>query len=131
ATSTIPIFSSKLGLISVTALAETIMNENQLGIFQFSGGVDVNLFKFIFAAAEIQGFNPTTPNNEVVNLGAKIKLGVFSAGVGVVNIIRTKDSTGDLLNNAESSEFNLDNIDWVATLAVDIPLGRMFASKKN
>ena len=131
ATSTLPIFSEKLGLISVTALAETIMNENALGTIQFSGGVDANLFGFLYAAAEIQGFNPTTPNNEVVNLGAKVKLGIFSAGVGVVNIIRTKDTTGDLLQNAESSEFNLENMEWVATLAVDIPLGNMFAPKKR
>ncbi|MFZ2782462.1 MAG: hypothetical protein WAZ99_08120 [Rectinemataceae bacterium] len=128
-TSTIPVFTPKI-LLSVTALAETIMNENELGVFQFSGGVDLSLFEFLYAAAEIQGFNPNTPNNEVVNLGAKVRLGVFSAGVGVVNIIRTKDTTGDLMHNAESSEFNLENMDWVATLAFDIPLGKMFAPKK-
>lgn len=130
ATSTIPLFTSKM-LLSVSGVAETIMNDNQLGVFQFSGGVDLSLFDFLYAAAEIQGFNPKLPNSEVVNLGAKLRLGVFSLGVGVVNIIRTKDVSGDLLQNAESSEFDLANMDWVATLAVDLPLGKMFAPRQK
>lgn len=122
ATSVIPIFTPLMKL-SITAQAETIMNEGEIGTLLFSGGADLNLFNFLYGFAEVQGVNFQRANNEVINLGAKLKLGPVSAGIGMFNIARTRDPTGSIIDNIESSSFLFDTAKYVATVAVDIKLG--------
>ncbi|MCX8013099.1 MAG: hypothetical protein N3A02_02260 [Rectinema sp.] len=130
ATSSIPIFTPKL-LFSVTAVAETIMARDQLGTYMFSGGADLNIFDFLFAFAEIQGFNPTTPNNEIINLGGKLQIGGLSVGVGMFNIIRQKLVSEDIIENIESSTFDFGNAKWMVSIVYEIRLGKLFAPKKT
>lgn len=130
ATSTIPIFTPRL-LFSVTAVAETIMARDQLGTYMFSGGADLNIFDFLFAFAEVQGFNPTTPNNEVINLGGKLQIGGLSVGVGMFNIIRQKLVSEDIIENIESSVFNFDNAKWMVSIVYELRLGKMLAPGKS
>lgn len=128
ATSTIPIFTPKMTL-SLTAVAETIMNEGELGVYQFSGGADLNLFNVLFAFGEVQGFNPNKVNNEIINVGAKLKIGPISAGVGLFGISRLADPTGTLLENIESSTFDIENARWMATVGIELDLGKSGAKK--
>lgn len=128
ATSTIPIFTPKMTL-SITAVAETIMNEGELGVYQFSGGADLNLFNFLFAFAEVQGFNPNKINNEIINVGAKLRIGPLTAGAGLFGISRLADPTGTLLENVESSTFNIENAKLMVTVGVEIDLGKPGAKK--
>jgi len=130
ATSSIPIFTPRL-LFSVTAVAETIMARDQLGTYMFSGGADLNIFDFLFAFAEVQGFNPTTPNNEVINLGGKLQIGGLSVGVGMFNIIRQKLVSEDIIKNIESSVFNFDNAKWMVSIVYELKLGKMLAPGKS
>jgi hypothetical protein len=122
-TSTIPVFTKKI-LLSATAVAETIMNENELGTFQFSGGVDLNLFNFLYGFAELQGFNPKKSSNEVLNLGIKLRLGFFSAGIGMFNIALQTGDSENLIDQYRSSLVDLGNANYMATVAVDIRLGK-------
>jgi len=122
-TSTIPIFTSKI-LFSVTAVAETIMNENQLGRYQFSGGADLSLFNFLYGFAELQGFNPKEDSNEVLNVGVKLRLGFVSLGLGMFNISVQTGETDDLWDQYASSLLDLQNANYMATLAFDIRLGK-------
>lgn len=130
ATSTIPIFTPKL-LFSVTGVAETIMNKDQLGTYIFDVGADLNIFDVLFGFAEIQGFNPSKPNNEVINVGGKLQLGPVSVGVGMFNIIRQKIVSDDILENIESSTFSFENANWMASLVFELKLGKMLAPKKQ
>jgi len=122
-TSTIPIFTPKI-LFSVTAVAETIMNENQLGKYQFSGGADLSLFNFLYGFAELQGFNPKEDSNEVLNVGVKLRLGFVSLGLGMFNISVQTSETDDLWDQYASSLLDLQNANYIATLAFDIRLGK-------
>lgn len=128
-TSTIPIFTSKM-LLSVTAVAETIMNQNALGSYQFSGGADLNLFNFLYGFAEIQGFNPAATNSEVINAGAKLRLGFLSVGVGLFNIKLVKGEGATLVDQYASSFLDLANANYMATVALDIRLGKKAPAKK-
>lgn len=122
-TSTIPVFTRKI-LFSVTAVAETIMNKNQLGVYMFSGGADLNLFNVLFAFAELQGFNPKQSSNEVVNVGAKLKLGPVSVGVGMFNITLQTVESDNIIDQYASSVFDLANAYYIAELAFHIDLGK-------
>lgn len=128
ATSTIPIFTPKM-TISVTAVAETIMNEGELGVYQFSGGADFNFFNFLFAFAEVQGFNPEEINHEIINVGAKVKLGPLTGGAGLFGISRLADPTGTLVDNVESSTFDISNAKWMATLGFELDLSNSGSGK--
>jgi len=128
-TSTIPIFTPKI-LFSVTAVAETIMNENQLGTYMFSGGADINLFNFLYGFAELQGFDPNAEANEVLNVGLKLRLGFLSAGIGLFNISVETADTEDLLGQYQSSILDLANANYIATVAIDIKLGKKAQAKK-
>ncbi|MFA5851592.1 MAG: hypothetical protein WC820_02740 [Spirochaetales bacterium] len=128
-TSTIPIFTTKM-LFSVTAVAETIMNQNALGSYQFSGGADLNLFNFLYGFAEIQGFNPAATNSEVINAGAKLRLGFLSVGVGLFNIKLVKGEGATLVDQYASSILDLANANYMATVALDIRLGKKAPAKK-
>jgi len=128
-TSTIPIFTSKI-LFSVTAVAETIMNENELGNYQFSGGADLNLFNFLYGFAELQGFNPNRDSNEVLNVGLKLRLGPLSAGIGMFNISLQTGESGNLIDQYTSSLLDLKNANYIATVAFNINLGKKAPAKK-
>jgi len=128
-TSSIPIFTPKI-LFSVTAVAETIMNENQLGSYQFSGGADLNLFNFLYGFAEIQGFDPNSSSSEVLNVGVKLRLGPLSAGVGLFNMSLTPGEEGNLIDQYASSGVDLSNANYMATVAIDIRLGKKTPAKK-
>jgi hypothetical protein len=121
-TSTVPIFTKKI-LFSVTAVAETIMNENQLGEYRFSGGADLSLFNFLYGFAELQGFNPEESSNEVLNVGVKVRLGFISAGLGLFNISVQTSETDNLWDQYASSLLDLQNANYMATIAFDIRLG--------
>lgn len=129
-TSTIPIFTPKI-LFSVTAVAETIMNENQLGTYQFSGGADISLFNFLYGFAELQGFNPNSTANEVLNVGVKLRLGFITAGVGLFNISLQTGEGGNIWDQYASSILDLANANYMATLAFDIRLGGKKAAAKK
>jgi hypothetical protein len=128
-TSTIPIFTPKI-LFSVTAVAETIMNKDQLGQYQFSGGADINLFNFLFGFAELQGFDPNSVKSEVLNVGLKLRLGFLSAGLGMFNISLTPGEGGNLIDQYSSSILDLANANYMATVAFDIKLGKKAPAKK-
>jgi hypothetical protein len=128
-TSTIPIFTPKI-LLSVTAVAETIMNENQMGTYMFSGGADINLFNFLYGFAELQGFNPNQDSNEVLNVGLKLRLGFLSAGVGLFNIGVQTGIGENLIDQYASSLPDLANASYMATVAFDIRLGTKAQPKK-
>jgi len=129
-TSTIPIFSSKLGLLSVTAVAETIMNKDQLGKYQFSGGADACLFNLLYAFAEIQGFDPKSESSEVLTVGAKVRLGPFSAGVGIFNLKLTPGEGDTVAEQRAASLIDMENANLMATIAFDIKLGKKAPAKK-
>ncbi|MHB0898477.1 MAG: hypothetical protein ACYC1A_13090 [Spirochaetales bacterium] len=128
-TSTIPIFTPKI-LFSVTAVAETIMNKDQLGKYQFSGGADLNLFNFLYGFAEIQGFDPNSVKSEVLNVGVKLRLGFLSAGLGMFNIALTPGAGGNIIDQYASSLLDLANANYMATVAIDIRLGKKAPAKK-
>jgi hypothetical protein len=129
-TSTIPIFSSKI-LFSVTAVAETIMNENQLGKYQFSGGADINLFNFLYGFAEVQGFDPNAlVADQVVNAGIKLRLGPLSAGIGMFNMSLNPGEGDNVIDQYASSLLDLANANYMATVAFDIKLGAKPKAKK-
>jgi len=128
-TSTIPIFTPKI-LFSVTAVAETIMNKDQLGQYQFSGGADLNLFNFLYGFAEIQGFDPNSVQSEVLNVGVKLRLGFLSAGVGMFNISLTPGEGVNLIDQYASSLLDLEHANYMATVAIDIRLGKKAPAKK-
>jgi len=128
-TSTIPIFTPKI-LFSVTAVAETIMNKDQLGQYQFSGGADLSLFNFLYGFAEIQGFDPNSVKSEVLNVGLKLRLGFLSAGVGRFNISLTPGEGDNLIDQYTSSLLDLANANYMATVAIDIKLGKKAPAKK-
>lgn len=127
--------------ISVTALAETIMSEGEFGKPQFSIGADVQLMNFLYAFGEMQGlqvdlenFDLSKSSNEMVNIGAKVKLGWVSFGAGMFNIIRvteTDSENSSVSDNISESTFNLDNAKYMASVIVEIPLGRATGSKEN
>jgi len=128
-TSTIPVFTPKI-LFSVTAVAETIMNKDALGKYQFSGGADLNIFNFLYGFAEIQGFDPSSTSSEVLNAGVKLKLGFLSAGVGLFNMKLTPGAGANYIDQYASSILDLANANYMATVAIDIKLGGKAPAKK-
>jgi hypothetical protein len=129
-TSTIPIFTPKI-LFSVTAVAETIMNKDQLGKYQFSGGADINLFNFLYGFAEVQGFDPNAlVASQVVNAGIKLRLGPLSAGIGMFNMSLNPGEGDNVIDQYASSLLDLANANYMATVAFDIKLGAKPKAKK-
>ena len=106
------------------------MNENQLGRYQFSGGADLNLFNFLYGFAELQGFNPKEDSNEVLNVGLKLRLGFVSLGLGMFNISVQTGETDNLWDQYASSLLDLQNANYMATLAFDIRLGKKAQAEK-
>ncbi len=116
--------------ISVTGVAETITNQGEFGPMQVSLGADANLLSFLYVFGELQGFNMEKPNQEVINIGAKARLGWISAGVGMFNIMREKDVTEDIVENIMSSTFDLENANYMASVIVQVPFGKLFAENR-
>lgn len=115
--------------LSITALAETIMSEGKFGVPQFSIGADAQLMNMIYVFAEMQGlqinledFDLSKSMNEIVNIGAKVKYGWVSFGVGMFNIVRNIDEGEDLYDNIFSSTFDLESANYMATVVIRIPL---------
>jgi hypothetical protein len=127
--------------LSITAVGETIMSGSDFGKPQFSLGADVQLLDFLYAFGEVQGvqvdlenFNIADSSNEMINIGARAKLGWVSVGAGMFNIIRGTNAAEEdqsLVGNIESSTFNLDNAFYMASVIVEIPLGQITGSKEN
>ncbi|MGM0432563.1 MAG: hypothetical protein ACQEQU_07615 [Spirochaetota bacterium] len=127
--------------ISITALAETIMSEGEFGKPQFSIGADAQLLNFLYVFGELQGLQVDLENidlskttNEMVNVGARLKLGWVSIGAGMFNIIReteTDSEDSSISSNISESTFNLDNARYMASVIVEIPLGQITGSKEN
>lgn len=116
--------------VSVTALAETIMSGDSIGKPQFSLGADVNLLNMVYVFGEMQGmqsdlknFDLSESTNEMVNVGAKVKIGWVSAGVGLFNVVRESAESGNIIANATSSTFNLDSAQYMASIVVSVPIG--------
>lgn len=126
ATSTIGLVPNML-TVSATGVAESIMNDGKFGDILLSLGADVNLFNMLYAFGEVQGFNYEEPNQEVINVGAKVKLGWLSAGVGIFNIIR---ETTDVYTDFDYDELDFENANYMATVAIDVPLGKLFAGSR-
>ncbi len=115
--------------LSITAVAETIMSDGEFGALQLSAGADANLLKILYVFGEVQGINIEVPQQEMVNIGAKVKLGWLSAGVGMFNIIRETDDASlsdDVIGNISSSTFNLDAARYMASVVVEVPVGKVF-----
>ncbi|MCK5155174.1 MAG: hypothetical protein KAQ69_02000, partial [Spirochaetales bacterium] len=115
--------------LTVTAMAETIMSAGEFGMPLFSLGVDAHLMHMLYVFGEIQGvqvdlenFDLTQSTNEMINIGARLKLGWISVGVGMFNIIRGTEENEDLIDNITSSTFNLDSAKYMATIVVQVPL---------
>jgi len=116
--------------LSVTALAETIMSEGEFGVPQFSVGADLKLLDMFYVFGEAQGIqvdlealNLKKQTEQMINIGAKLKLGWLSAGVGMFNII------GNLIEADYSSGenftegFDLENVKYMANVVFEVPLG--------
>ena len=118
--------------LSITALGETIMSAGKFGVPQFSIGVDAQLMDMFYVFAEMQGlqvdldeFDLSQSMNEIVNLGAKVKYGWVSLGVGMFNIIRNTEEGeegDDLADNIFASTFDLGSASYMATVVIEIPL---------
>lgn len=131
--------TSKIALIpnflefSVTALAETIMSDGEFGTLQFSAGADANLLNMLYVFGEVQGIDIEVAQREMVNIGAKVKLGWLSAGVGLFNIIRDEqDATlsDNPMKNITESTFNLDAAQYMASVVIEVPLGKLLLGNK-
>jgi hypothetical protein len=118
ATIRVPLFTEK-AVFSVTAVAESIYNEGETSDLYFSAGADLKLFDMLYLMAEVQGMGKED-EDQVVNLGAKVKVGWVSLGVAVYNCIEKDVSTGD-------PGFSDDSSDVRAYALVEIPLGKMLS----
>ncbi len=118
----VPLFTEK-AVLSATAVAESIYNEGETSDLYFSAGADLKLFDMLYLMAEVQGMGKED-EDQVVNLGAKVKMGWVSLGVAVYNCIQEDVSTGD-------PGFSDDSSDVRAYALVEIPLGKMFSKSEN
>lgn len=123
--------------VNVTALAETIMSDGKFGVPQFSLGVDAMLMDMFYVFGEAQGvqvdlenFDLSQSTNEMINIGAKVKFGWVSLGVGMFNIIRGTGEGDDIVDNIANSTFDLENANYMASLVVEVPL-REFIPSEN
>ncbi|NQT59940.1 MAG: hypothetical protein HQ557_13230 [Bacteroidetes bacterium] len=135
ATSYISILPNMLE-IDVTVVAETIMSDGEFGIPQFSLGVDANLLNMLYVFGEVQGvqidlenFDLTQSMNEMMNIGAKLKLGWVSIGVGMFNIIRETEEGEGIVDNIAASTFNLENAQYMASVVVEVPVRTLLPSE--
>ncbi|MBL7006040.1 MAG: hypothetical protein ISR78_03040 [Spirochaetia bacterium] len=135
ATSYIEILPNILEL-DITVMAETIMSDGKFGIPQFSLGADAHLFNMFYVFGEMQGlqvdlanFDITKSTNEMVNIGAKVKIGWVSVGLGMFNIVRDTTEGEDIIDNISSSTFNIESAKYMASVVVEVPLTTFIPSE--
>lgn len=122
--------------VTISAVAETIMNDGKFGLPQFSIGADAQLLDMFYVFGEVQGiqvdlesFDLSQSMNEVINIGAKVKFGWISVGVGMFNIIRNTENEGeDIINNIWDSSFDLESANYMASIVVDVPVSSFIPS---
>jgi hypothetical protein len=105
-------------VLTLTAMAEEVVNEGESTEVKFAGGVDLKLFKTLYIMGEIQGIDKEGENG-IINIGAKLKAGWFSVGAGMFNISRDSIEA----NNADNSN---NNRYWMVNLSLEIPFNKMF-----
>ena len=105
-------------VLSLTAMAENIVNDGESTKTKFGGGVDLKLFKTLYLMSEIQGMDKDGQNG-VINAGAKLKLGWFGLGAGVFNISR------DSIKQNDDTDSN-NNRYWMVNMSLEIPFNKMF-----
>ena len=111
-------------VLTITGMAEKVINEGQSSEVKFGGGVDLRFFNHLYLMGEIVGVDKDGKNG-VINAGAKFKIGWFSIGAGIFNIGRDtiiKDSNSDDTKNKRY---------WMANVSIDIPFGKMFKGDKK
>ncbi len=110
-------------VLTLTAMAEEVVNEGESTEVKFAGGVDLRFFNTLYIMGEIQGVDKEGKNG-VINAGAKLKMGWFSLGAGLFNIGRDSLEA----NNADDSN---NNRYWMVNLSLEIPFNKMFKGGNN
>jgi len=111
-----PLFTDN-AVLSLTACAEKVVNDEETTDLIFSGGADLKLFKHLWLIGEIQGVDKDGQNG-VINLAAKVKYGWFSIGAGLFNIAREDFEE----NNDEDSNKEY----WMGYASFEIPFDKLF-----
>jgi len=112
-------------VLSITAMAEKVMNEGESSEPKFGGGVDLRLFNHLYLLGEIVGVDKDGKNG-VINAGAKLKIGWFSIGGGVFNIGRDT-----IIKDNQSTENTKNKRYWMANISIDIPFDKLFKGDKK
>ncbi|WP_292460767.1 hypothetical protein [Methanothermococcus sp.] len=106
-------------VLTITAMAEKVMNEGQSSEPKFGGGVDFKIFNHLYLLGEIVGVNKDGKNG-VVNTGAKLKFGWVSLGAGMFNIARNTIIKDDNSDGTKNKRY------WMANISLDIPFDKLF-----
>ena len=111
-----PLFTDN-AVLSLTACAEKVYNEQESTDVQFSGGADLILFKHLYLVGEVQGIDKDGQGG-VVNFGAKVKIGWVSIGAGVFNLAREQ------VEGKDDADTNKEY--YMANLAIELPFDKLF-----
>ena len=111
-------------VLSLTAMAEKVMNEGENSEPKFGGGVDLRLFNHLYFLGEIVGIDKDGKNG-VINAGAKLRLGWFSFGAGIFNIGRDTVIKENGAANTQNKRY------WMANISINIPFGKLFKGDKQ
>ena len=68
--------------------------------------------------------------SEVLNVGAKLRLGFLSAGVGMFNISLTPGAGENWFAQFANAGIDAEHANYMATVAIDIKLGGKAPAKK-
>jgi len=120
----IPLFTEN-AVLTLTGMAEKVMNEGESSEPKFGGGADLKLFKHLYLLGEIVGIDKDGKNG-VINAGAKLKLGWISLGGGVFNIGRDT-----IIKDNQDTEGTKNKRYWMANISIDIPLDKLFKGDKK
>ena len=112
-------------VLTLSAIAEKVMNEGESSEPKFGGGVDLRLFNHLYLLGEIVGVDKDGKNG-VINAGAKLKIGWFSIGGGVFNIGRDT-----IIKDNQSTENTKNKRYWMANISIDIPFDKFFKGDKK
>ena len=112
-------------VLTLSAMAEKVMNEGESSEPKFGGGVDLRLFNHLYLLGEIVGVDKDGKNG-VINAGAKLKVGWFSIGGGVFNIGRDT-----IIKDNQSTENTKNKRYWMANISIDIPFDKFFKGDKK
>jgi hypothetical protein len=122
-TEQIKAFNNKL-VIGLSAVADVLYNEGATSDTFFSAGINVGLFEHLFLVAEAQGIGKED-EDPIINAGLRLKVWWLNAGFGYFNLAPKKNDEGDV----EGVDFTESSY-WMATLALEIPLGKLFKGGK-